>query len=244
MVTGAGSGIGRAVALGLLAEGYDVALAGRRADALTETLRVAGDSGVRAIAVPTDVTDEHSVHALFRVVRDRYGRVDLLFNNAGVNAPVVPIDELQPAAWRRVIDVNLTGAFLCTREAFALMKTQLPGGGRIINNGSVAAHVPRPHAAAYAASKHALTGLTRATALDGRASNIACGQIDIGNTATDMAADHAGGALQPDGRILVEPLFDVAHVVRAVVYMASLPLGANVPSMTVMATKMPYLGRG
>ena len=244
MVTGAGSGIGRAVALGLLAEGYDVALAGRRAEALEETVRIAGDSAARAIAVPTDVTDEHSVHALFRDVRDRYGRVDLLFNNAGVNAPTASVDELSPDAWRNVIDVNLTGAFLCTREAFALMKTQLPGGGRIINNGSVAAHVPRPHAAAYAASKHALTGLTRATALDGRAHDIACGQIDIGNTATDMAAGHAGGALQPDGSVAIEPLFDVAHVVRAVVYMASLPLDANVPFMTVMATKMPYLGRG
>lgn len=244
VVTGAGSGIGRAVSLGLLAEGYVVALAGRRADALSKTVKAAGADAVRAITVPTDVTDERSVQALFALVRERHGRVDVLFNNAGVNAPAAPFDEVSLADWRTVIDVNLTGAFLCAREAFALMKSQTPAGGRIINNGSIAAHVPRPRAAAYAASKHAITGLTKSIAIDGRPHQIACGQIDIGNTATDMASSYAGGVLQPDGRIVVEPLFDVAHVVSAVVYMAGLPLDTNVPFLTVMATTMPYLGRG
>lgn len=243
VVTGAGSGIGRAVALGLLADGFAVVLAGRRADALAEVVAEAG-AGDRALAVPTDVTDEHSVHALFQAVRERFGRLDLLFNNAGANAPAAPIDELSPEHWRAVIDVNLTGAFLCIREAVALMKTQRPRGGRIINNGSVSAHVPRPHAAAYTASKAAISGLTKATALEGRAFDIACGQIDIGNAATPMTAAMPKGVLQPDGELRPEPVFDVAHVVDAVRYQAGLPLTANVPTMMVMATGMPYLGRG
>ncbi len=243
-MTGAGSGIGRAVALGLLADGFSVVLAGRRREALDVTASAAGPLAVRAVAVPTDVTDEHSVDVLFAATQDRFGRLDLLFNNAGASAPGLPLDEISPAQWRAVVDVNLTGTFLCTRAAFALMKHQVPRGGRIINNGSVAAHVPRPHAAPYTASKHAITGLTRATSLEGRAFDIACGQIDIGNTATTMASAYAGGVLQANGEMAVEPLFDVSHVVRAVSYMASLPLEANVQFMTVMATAMPYIGRG
>jgi NAD(P)-dependent dehydrogenase (short-subunit alcohol dehydrogenase family) len=243
IVTGAGSGIGRAVARGLMADGFIVLLAGRRADALEAVVRDAGP-GAGAVAVPTDVTDEASVHALFETARTRFGRVDLLFNNAGMSAPGLPLDEVSPAQWRAVVDVNLTGAFLCTRAAFAVMKQQRPGGGRIINNGSISAHVPRPHAAPYTASKHAITGLTKATSLEGRAFDIACGQIDIGNTATTMAVSYAGGVLQANGDMAIEPLFDVDHVVRAVCYMASLPLEANVQFMTVMATKMPYIGRG
>ena len=244
VVTGAGSGIGRAVARGLMSDGFAVVLAGRRQEPLEAVARDGIAGGARALAVPTDVTDEASVHALFEAARERFGRVDLLFNNAGVGAPGLPIDQVTPAQWRAVVEVNLTGAFLCTREAFALMKTQRPGGGRIINNGSVSAHVPRPHAAPYTASKHAITGLTRATSLEGRAYDIACGQIDIGNTATTMAASYAGGVLQANGDMAIEPLFDVEHVVRAVCYMASLPLEANVQFMTVMATRMPYIGRG
>ncbi len=247
LVTGAGSGIGQAVAIGLAAAGWTTILAGRRRELLERTAaRVEAGSGGAgsAIVVPTDVTDEASVARLFEEARARAGRLDFLFNNAGVSAPPAPIDEVSPETWRRVIDVNLTGAFLCARAAFALMKQQQPRGGRIVNNGSIAAHVPRPHAVAYAASKHAVTGLTKAIALDGRPHDIACGQIDIGNTATDMASGFAGGVLQPDGRVLPEPLFDVGHVVDAVVYMAGLPLEANVPFITVMATKMPYLGRG
>lgn len=244
VVTGAGSGIGRAVARGLMSDGFAVVLAGRRQEPLEAVARDGIAGGARALAVPTDVTDEASVRALFHAARERFGRVDLLFNNAGVGAPGLPIDQVTPAQWRAVVEVNLTGAFLCTREAFALMKTQRPGGGRIINNGSVSAHVPRPHAAPYTASKHAITGLTRATSLEGRAHDIACGQIDIGNTATTMAASYAGGVLQANGDMAIEPLFDVEHVVRAVCYMASLPLEANVQFMTVMATRMPYIGRG
>lgn len=244
IVTGAGSGIGKAVAHGLLGEGYAVVVAGRRRARLDDTVHEAGPHAARALAVTTDVTDESSVRALFAEVEQRWGRVDLLVNNAGVTAPGVPIDALTVAQWQAVIDVNVTGTFLCSREAVALMKRQQPRGGRIINNGSIAAHVPRPHAAAYAASKHAVTGLTRATGLDGRAFDIACGQIDIGNAATEMAASYAHGVLQPNGEMAVEPLLEVGHVVRAVVYMASLPLEANVPFLTVMATRMPYLGRG
>ena len=244
VVTGAGSGIGRAVARGLMSDGFAVVLAGRRQEPLEAVARDGIAGGARALAVRTDVTDEASVRALFHAARERFGRVDLLFNNAGVGAPGLPIDQVTPAQWRAVVEVNLTGAFLCTREAFALMKTQRPGGGRIINNGSVSAHVPRPHAAPYTASKHAITGLTRATSLEGRAYDIACGQIDIGNTATTMAASYAGGVLQANGDMAIEPLFDVEHVVRAVCYMASLPLEANVQFMTVMATRMPYIGRG
>jgi NAD(P)-dependent dehydrogenase (short-subunit alcohol dehydrogenase family) len=196
------------------------------------------------VSLPTDVTDEASVTGLFESVRARFGRLDVLFNNAGISAPSASIDEITAAQWRAVVDVNLTGVFLCTKHAFALMKAQQPRGGRIINNGSLAAHVPRPRSAPYAATKHAITGLTRATALDGRQFDIACGQIDIGNAATSMAAAHHAGALQPSGEIASEPLLDLAHVVDAVLYMAGLPLDANVPFLTVMATKMPFLGRG
>jgi NAD(P)-dependent dehydrogenase (short-subunit alcohol dehydrogenase family) len=244
LVTGAGSGIGRAVALGLLANGYAVALAGRREGALRATADAAGDAAGPALAVPTDVTDPGSVRRLFDAIRARFGRLDVLFNNAGIAAPSVPLDEITVEQWQGVVDVNLTGAFLCTQQAFALMKAQQPRGGRIINNGSLAAHVPRPRSAPYAATKHAITGLTRATALDGRAFDIACGQIDIGNAATSMAAGHHAGALQPNGEVASEPLLDLAHVVDAVLYMAALPLDANVPFLTVMATKMPYIGRG
>lgn len=244
LVTGAGSGIGRAVALGLLGAGYTVALVGRRADALGETAALAGDASSRALVLPGDVTQASSVADVFEAVRARCGRLDVLFNNAGVSAPAVPLEDLTAAQWQSVVDVNLTGVFLCTQAAVRLMKSQDPRGGRIINNGSISAHVPRPHSAPYAATKHAVTGLTRATALDGRAYDIACGQIDIGNAATDMARGYAGGVLQSNGAMAVEPLMDVAHVVDAVLYMAGLPLGANVPFLTVMATKMPYMGRG
>lgn len=247
LVTGAGSGIGRAVAIGLARAGWTVTLSGRRRETLDATAlladEAAGSTG-RTLTVAADVTDEASVAALFDEIRATWGRLDFLFNNAGVTAAPTPIDTLPLEVWRHVIDVNVTGTFLCARAAFGLMRTQQPRGGRIVNNGSIAAHVPRPHAAAYAASKHAVTGLTRAIALDGRPHGIACGQIDIGNTATDMASGFADGSLQPDGRVVPEPLFDVRHVVDAVVYMAGLPLEANVPFLTVMATTMPYLGRG
>ena len=243
-MTGAGAGIGRAVALGLLAEGYSVVLAGRRQDRLEQTADEAAGSAGSALAVPTDVTDPDAVRELFDRTREMFGRLDLLFNNAGVSAPGVPLEDLTVEQWRAVVDVNLTGAFLCTREAFRLMKAQRPMGGRIIHNGSISAHVPRPNSAPYTASKHAITGLTRSASLDGRQYDIACGQIDIGNAATDMTARFAVGALQADGETRVEPRLDVAHVVRAVLYMASLPLEANVQFMTVMATKMPFVGRG
>ncbi len=256
IVTGAGSGIGRAVAIGLLHEGYSVVLAGRRAAALEETIdctrraqlqlrhRAAEPTSHEAIAVPTDVTDPASVRALFAAARERFGRLDLLFNNAGITTRGVPIEELTPEQWKAVVDVNLTGTFLCTQQAFLLMKDQRPRGGRIINNGSISAHSPRPHSAPYTATKHAITGLTKSTALDGRRFDIACGQIDIGNAYTDMTAAYAEGVVQANGEVAAEPLLDVAHVVRAVVYMASLPLDANVQFMTVMATKMPFIGRG
>jgi NAD(P)-dependent dehydrogenase (short-subunit alcohol dehydrogenase family) len=244
LVTGAGTGIGRAVALGLLGEGYAVVLAGRRADRLDETRRVAGPHAARALAVPTDVTDADAVRQLFDAVAAAFGRLDVLFNNAGVSAPGVPLEDVTVEQWRAVVDVNLTGAFLCTQQAFRLMKAQRPRGGRIINNGSISAHVPRPNSAPYTATKHAITGLTKATALDGRAFDIACGQIDIGNAETEMTALYATGVLQASGEPAAEPLLDVTHVVRAVLYIASLPLDANVPFITVMATKMPYIGRG
>jgi NAD(P)-dependent dehydrogenase (short-subunit alcohol dehydrogenase family) len=243
IVTGAGSGIGRAVALGLLNEGYAVALAGRRVEALEETRRLSRD-GQLALVVPTDVTRSSSVAALFEQVKTSFGRLDLLVNNAGVSAPGVPFDRLTDDDWRAVVDVNLTGMFFCMREAFAVMKSQEPRGGRIINNGSISASVPRPNSAPYTATKHAVTGLTRSASLDGRAFDIACGQIDIGNAATDMTTKMATGMPQADGSIAAEPRIDVDHVVRAVLYMASLPLDANVQFMTVMATKMPYIGRG
>ncbi len=244
VVTGAGSGIGRATALALLGEGYSVVLAGRRPEALAETTSRAGPAAPRALAVPTDVTDPESVRALFERTKATFGRLDLLFNNAGAGAPPVPLEELTVEQWRRVIDVNLTGAFLCTREAFRLMKSQDPRGGRIINNGSLSAHVPRPNSAPYTASKHAITGLTRSTALDGRRFDIACGQIDVGNAETEMTARMKGGVLQASGETAAEPTMDVNHVARAVVYMAGLPLNANVLFLTVMATRMPFVGRG
>jgi NAD(P)-dependent dehydrogenase (short-subunit alcohol dehydrogenase family) len=243
LVTGAGSGIGRAVAVGLLRAGYAVALVGRRAAALEATAAEAETPG-KALILPADVTRADAVRDAFARTHAEFGRLDLLFNNAGVSAPAVPLEEVTLEQWQTVVDVNVTGVFLCTQEAFRIMKAQVPRGGRIINNGSIAAHVPRPHAAPYAASKHAVTGLTRAAALDGRAFDIACGQIDIGNAATDMARGYAGGVLQPNGTTAVEPLLDVRHVVDAVLYMAGLPVEANVPFITVMATGMPYLGRG
>lgn len=241
IVTGAGSGIGRAVARALAREGYAVALAGRRREALAET---AGETGPQSLVVPTDVTDPASVGALFDDVERRFGRLDLLFNNAGRSAPAVPLEELALEDWRSVVETNLTGMFLCTQAAFRLMKRQAPRGGRIVNNGSISAHAPRPHSAPYTATKHAVTGLTKSTSLDGRGYDIACGQIDIGNAATPMAARMQAGVPQADGRVVPEPVIDVEIVARAVVYMASLPLDANVQFMTVMATKMPFVGRG
>jgi NAD(P)-dependent dehydrogenase (short-subunit alcohol dehydrogenase family) len=244
IVTGAGSGIGRATALALSKEGYSVALAGRRENELIRTRDAASGDVSRSLVVPTDVTDSASVAALFARTRDTFGRVDLLFNNAGTGAPAVPMDELTDEQWQRVVNVNLTGVFFCTREAFKVMKAQSPRGGRIINNGSISAQTPRPNSAPYTATKHAITGITKSTALDGRAFDIACGQIDIGNADTDMAAKMKAGILQANGTIAVEPTMDVECVARAVVYMASLPPSANVLFLTVMATNMPLVGRG
>jgi NAD(P)-dependent dehydrogenase (short-subunit alcohol dehydrogenase family) len=244
VVTGAGSGIGRAVSLALLADGYKVALAGRRRDRLEETARASGAAEERALVVPTDVTDEGQVTSLFARAREAFGRVDVLFNNAGVGAPPVPIEELTLEQWRKVVDVNLTGMFLCAREAVRVMKSQDPRGGRIINNGSISAQVPRPHSAPYTATKHAVAGLTKSLSLDGRAFDIACGQIDIGNASTELTAKMAAGVPQANGSLAPEPVMDVAHVGRAVVYMASLPLDANVQFLTLLATKMPFVGRG
>ena len=244
LVTGAGSGIGRAVACALARDGFALVLAGRRADALEASAEAVRGEGGQALAVPTDVTDPDSVRALFGRAKSEFGRLDLLFNNAGIGAPPVPLEELPFEQWEAVVDTNLTGAFLCTQEAIRLMKAQEPRGGRIINNGSISAHAPRPNSAPYTATKHAITGLTRSTALDGRKHDIACGQIDIGNAATEMTEPMAKGVAQADGRIEVEPRMDVAHVASAVAYMAGLPLDANVQFMTVMATKMPFIGRG
>jgi NAD(P)-dependent dehydrogenase (short-subunit alcohol dehydrogenase family) len=244
IVTGAGTGIGRAVAIGFLQDGYSVVLAGRRAALLDETVRDAGPQGAHALVVPTDVSDPAAVRALFAATSDTFGRLDVLFNNAGVTTRGVALEELTVEQWKSVVDVNLTGAFLCTQQAFLLMKDQQPEGGRIINNGSISAYAPRPNSAPYTATKHAITGLTKSSSLDGRRFNIACGQIDIGNAATDMTATFAIGVLQANGQTAMEPRLDVAHVVRAVIYMASLPLDANVQFMTVMATKMPFIGRG
>ncbi len=244
LVTGAGSGIGRATALALLDAGYAVVLAGRRADALDATIAHAGDRAAHALAVPADVTDPDAVLRLFEQTRDRFGRLDLLFNNAGSGAPPVPMEELTYTQWKSVVDVNLTGVFLCTQQAIRLMKSQTPRGGRIINNGSISAHAPRPFSAPYTATKHAVTGLTKATSLDGRAFDIACGQIDIGNAASEMTERMTSGVPQADGSVRVEPRMDVKHVADAVVHMASLPLDVNVQFMTVMATKMPFVGRG
>jgi NAD(P)-dependent dehydrogenase (short-subunit alcohol dehydrogenase family) len=240
IVTGGGSGIGAAVAHALADDGWTVVIAGRRAEALAETAA----NKTRLDPIRADVTDEQDVRDLFNTTINRYGRLDLLFNNAGVGAPAVEIDELDLAAWNNVVAVNLTGAFLCTREAFRVMRRQQPQGGRIINNGSISAHTPRPRSIAYTATKHAITGLTKSTALDGRPYDIACGQIDIGNAATEMASGSAKGTAQPDGSVRAEPLMDVAEVGRAVLYMANLPLDANVATMTVLATKMPFVGRG
>ncbi|WAL67082.1 SDR family NAD(P)-dependent oxidoreductase [Amycolatopsis cynarae] len=239
VVTGAGSGLGRKIARALLEAGYQVALTGRRAEPLAETA-----DGHDALLVPADVEDPEQVRALFEAVRDRWGRVDLLVNNAGVFGPSGDLDEIDVEEWRRTVDTNLTGAFLCAREAVRLMKAQRPQGGRIINNGSISAHTPRPGSAAYTATKHAITGLTKSISLDGRPYDIACGQIDIGNAATEMTAGISRGARQADGRILPEPTFDAGHVARAVLYMAGLPLDANVQFMTITATKMPFVGRG
>jgi len=243
VITGAGSGIGRAVALAFLAQGDAVVLAGRRLEALEETVFLGG-AGERALAVATDVADPASVNALFEASVDRFGRIDVLFNNAGRGAPPVPFDELPAETWDKVVAVNLTGAFLCAQAAFRQMKSQTPRGGRIINNGSISAHSPRPRSAAYTATKHAITGLTKSIALDGRAFDIACGQIDIGNAATPLTAAMATGVPQADGRVAPEPVMDVKNVADAVLMMANLPLLANVPFMTVMATNMPFIGRG
>jgi NAD(P)-dependent dehydrogenase (short-subunit alcohol dehydrogenase family) len=243
LVTGAGSGIGQACALALLHAGYAVVLAGRRKEALERTVSLAPTDSA-CLAVPTDVRDESSVDALFRALRERFGRLDLLFNNAGAGAPQIPVEELSLTQWEDVISVNLTGAFLCARAAFRLMKEQRPQGGRIINNGSISAHTPRPMSAPYTASKHAITGLTKSLSLDGRAYDIACGQIDIGNAASAMTAHMSQGALQADGTWREEPTMDVRHVADALVHMASLPLSSNVQFLTLMATKMPYVGRG
>ena len=244
VVTGAGSGIGRAVATALLKDGYRVVFAGRRAEPLQQAIAQAGAAPEQALAVPTDVANPESVVALFSQAKATFGRLDLLFNNAGVGAPPVNLEDLPFAQWKSVVDINLTGAFLCTQQAIRLMKDQTPRGGRIINNGSISAHAPRPNSAPYTATKHAITGLTKSTSLDGRKYDIACGQIDIGNAGTEMAAKMATGVPQANGQIAIEPLMDVAHVASAVVYMASLPLDANVQFMTVMATKMPFVGRG
>jgi NAD(P)-dependent dehydrogenase (short-subunit alcohol dehydrogenase family) len=244
IVTGAGSGIGQGVARALLQEGYAVALAGRRADPLEQTASGAGASRDRILVVPTDVSQPAAVEALFTRTLEQFGRLDLLFNNAGLFPPAVPLEDLTVEQWKAIVDVNLTGAFLCTQQAFRVMKAQQPRGGRIINNGSISAQVPRPNSAPYTATKHAITGLTRSTSLDGRKYDIACGQIDIGNAATEPMARVKTGVVQANGSIAPEPTMEVSDVARAVVYMASLPLDANVQFMTVMATKMPFIGRG
>ena len=244
LVTGAGSGIGRASALALLKAGYSVVLAGRRLEALQETAALAGALAPNALPVAADLTDPAAVKALFAATHKAFGRLDVLFNNAGTGAPAIPLDELSFEQWKGVVDINLTAVFLCIQEAFRMMKTQTPKGGRIINNGSISAYAPRPFSAPYTASKHAITGLTKAVSLDGRAHDIACGQIDIGNAATDMTQRMTGGVPQANGTMMVEPRMDVQHVANAVVHMASLPLEANVQFMTVMATKMPFVGRG
>ena len=244
IVTGAGSGIGRYSAIALLKAGYSVGLAGRRAEALQETIAEAGEDGARALAVPTDVGKEASVAKLFAEVKKAYGRLDVLFNNAGTGAPAVPFEDLTLEQWQTVVDANLTGSFLCTQEAFRIMKDQTPQGGRIINNGSISAHVPRPFSAPYTSTKHAITGLTKSTALDGRQYNIASSQIDIGNAVTPMTERMTKGVPQPDGSTKVEPRMDVEHVANAVVHIADMPLDANVQFMTIMATKMPFIGRG
>ncbi len=243
VVTGAGTGIGKAAALALLKDGYRVALAGRRREPLIEVIAQSG-AGARALALPTDVADPDAVAALFGATVAAFGRLDLLFNNAGVNAPGIALEDLSVAQWRNVVDINLTGMFLCIQQAFRIMKAQTPRGGRIINNGSISAHTPRPNSIAYSATKHAVSGLTKTASLDGRKYDIAVGQIDIGNAATEMAQRMASGVMQANGEIAVEPLMDVDIVGQSVLYMANLPLEANVMFHTVMATKMPFAGRG
>ena len=244
LVTGAGSGIGKAASLALAEAGFAVVLAGRRPEPIAQVAAEITAHGQRALAVPTDVSKADATRALFERIRAEFGRLDVLFNNAGIGSRPAPLEDLSPAEWQSVIDTNLTGAFLCTQEAFRLMKSQTPRGGRIINNGSISSMTPRPNSVAYTASKHAITGLTKATALEGRRYDIACGQIDIGNAATSMATHIMKGTLQADGSTAVEPTLNVEHVAEAVRYMASLPLEANVLSLTVMATKMPFVGRG
>lgn len=244
LVTGAGSGIGRAVALAMLADGYHVILAGRRLETLNQTRELAGDAGVRAAAIVTDVADPKSVDSLFETIQATHGRLDVLFNNAGVGAPAVELDALTYEQWTQVVNVNLTGVFLCCQGAFRQMKSQSPMGGRIINNGSISASTPRPLSAPYTATKHAVTGLTKSLALDGRPYNIACGQIDIGNADTEMASKIKRGILQANGSLAAEPTMDVRCVAESVLLMANLPLDANVLNLTVMATKMPFVGRG
>jgi len=244
VITGAGSGIGRASALALLKIGYKVVLAGRRQEALDETAKMAGNNTPNALAVPTDVTKRESIQALFARTKEKFGRLDLVFNNAGGGAPPVPLEDLPFETWQTVVMSNLTGPFLCTQEAIKIMKAQSPRGGRIINNGSISAHAPRPFSVAYTSTKHAITGLTKSTSLDCRAYDIACGQIDIGNAATPMTDRMTKGVPQPNGTTMVEPRMDVDAVAQAIVYMDSLPLDANVQFMTVMATKMPFVGRG
>jgi NAD(P)-dependent dehydrogenase (short-subunit alcohol dehydrogenase family) len=244
LITGAGSGIGRAIAIQLFKDGYSLVLAGRRRDALEETIKLAGAEADSALAFPTDVAKAEDVGALFDACARRFGRLDLLFNNAGIFTPAASLEDVTLEQWQSALDVNLTGAFLCTQHAFRMMKNQQPRGGRIINNGSISSHAPRPRSATYTATKHAMTGLTKITSLDGRQYDIACGQIDIGNASTDMTQKMQRGILQANGTVAVEPTMDVQHVARAVSYMASLPLDANVQFMTVMATAMPFIGRG
>ena len=244
LVTGAGSGVGRVSSLALVEAGFHVSMAGRREDALQETKSMAGSKANQCLVVPCDVSDEHSVRNLFSTTTKKFERLDLLFNNAGIGAPTIPLEELSLEQWKSVVDINLTGTFLCTQAAFRIMKKQSPQGGRIINNGSISAYVPRPFSSPYTATKHAITGLTRSTSLDGRAYNIACSQIDIGNAETDMTARMGKGVLQANGSCSKEPTMDPTHVAQAVVYMAGLPREANVQFMTVMATQMPYIGRG
>ncbi|MGY8995217.1 MAG: SDR family oxidoreductase [Alphaproteobacteria bacterium] len=244
LVTGAGSGIGKAVALGLLDDGFDVALTGRRKEKLEAVISERPDNSSGMIAISCDVGDPESVNTLFAAVEEQFGRLDLLFNNAGIGAPDIPMEDLTFAQWQKVVDTNLTGPFLCTQHAMRMMKAQSPRGGRIINNGSISAHVPRPNSAPYTATKHAITGLTRSTSLDGRSHDICCGQIDIGNALTDMTGEMGAGMPQADGRVVSESTMDVDNVVKSIVMMANLPLDANVPFLTVMSNTMPFIGRG